>query len=109
MNEEDIRTLKAVCTGGNPRLFCHCVRAGRRRAECAKIWDVAGVTADDPIVAAVREDLLARSLVGLKKYGVGLDRTDLSKREWLRHAYEEALDLACYLKRAMGDVDAQSR
>jgi len=28
-----------------------------------------------------------------------MDRTDLSEQDWLQHAYEEALDLAIYLKK----------
>jgi hypothetical protein len=28
-----------------------------------------------------------------------MDRTDLTKEEWIQHAYEEALDLALYLKK----------
>lgn len=59
----------------------------------------------DPVVEAVRADLLQRSQVGLKKYGVGLDRTDLSLRDWLQHAYEETLDQANYLKRAIIELD----
>jgi hypothetical protein len=43
--------------------------------------------------------VLARADAGLKKYGVTLARTDLSRRDWLVHAYQEALDLACYLRR----------
>lgn len=55
----------------------------------------------DPIVDAVRADLLRRSEAGLVKYGVGLDRADLALDQWLEHAYHEALDMALYLKRAM--------
>lgn len=55
----------------------------------------------DTVVEAVRTDLLQRSQLGLKKYGVGLDRTDLSLKDWLQHAYEETLDQANYLKRAI--------
>lgn len=61
----------------------------------------------DPVVEAVRADLLQRSQVGLKKYGVGLDRTDLSLRDWLQHAYEETLDQANYLKRAIIELDTR--
>jgi len=52
----------------------------------------------DPIVESVRAKLLGRSQVGLKKYGVGLDRQDLSRIEWLRHAQEEAMDFCNYLE-----------
>lgn len=52
----------------------------------------------DPIVEAVRVKLLHRSQVGLNKYGVGLNRTDLNTLQWLIHAQEEAMDLANYLE-----------
>lgn len=53
----------------------------------------------DPIVDAVREKLALRSLIGQRKYGTTMDREDLSRVAWLRHAQEEALDLAVYLER----------
>lgn len=59
----------------------------------------------DPVVDAVRKDLLQRSLFGQQKYGVKLDRTDLKLRDWLQHAYEETLDQANYLKRAIMELD----
>jgi hypothetical protein len=52
-----------------------------------------------PIVTGVIDDLERRAAVGLAKYGVTLARTDLTRKEWLQHAYEECLDQACYLKR----------
>lgn len=52
----------------------------------------------DPIVEAVRAKFLNRSTVGLRKYGVGLNRDDLSRLDWLKHAQEEAIDLANYLE-----------
>ena len=39
-----------------------------------------------------------RAFVGLKKYGVSLERTDLTTLEWLVHAQEEAMDLVNYLE-----------
>lgn len=62
-----------------------------------------------PIVAAVRADLLARSVKGLATYGTTLGRTDLTTREWLNHAYEEALDLALYLRRLMEETTPHAR
>ena len=51
------------------------------------------------VVAEVASDLHVRAAVGLRKYGVPLEgRTDLARADWLQHAYEEALDMACYLK-----------
>lgn len=59
---------------------------------------------EDPIVTEVRNDLLQRSEVGIKKYGVTLDRKDLGLKEWLQMAYEECLDQALYLKRAIKEL-----
>jgi hypothetical protein len=53
----------------------------------------------DKIVQEVCDDLQARSKLGIKKYGTTLDRTDLTPKAWIQHAYEEALDFALYLKR----------
>lgn len=50
------------------------------------------------IVEAVRNDLLTRSEVGVTKYGATLGENPASRKERLQHAYEEALDLANYLK-----------
>jgi hypothetical protein len=47
------------------------------------------------------KDLQAREVRGLKEYGTTMDRTDLSQDKWLQHAYEEALDLALYLKKLL--------
>ncbi len=60
----------------------------------------------DEIVEMVREDLLARSRFGLKKYGRGLDtRQDFTLRDWLQHQYEELLDAANYTKCAILKLD----
>lgn len=53
----------------------------------------------DSIVESVRQDLLDRSEVGIKKYNTTLDREDLNAGDWITHAYEEMLDGALYLKR----------
>jgi hypothetical protein len=52
-----------------------------------------------PISKAVADEVMRRSQAGRLKYGVTLARTDLNRKDWLQHALEEALDLACYLKR----------
>jgi len=63
----------------------------------------------DSVVEAVRADLLRRSQIGIAKYGVSLDRTDLKLRDWLQHAYEECLDQANYLKRCIVTIDEEKR
>lgn len=54
---------------------------------------------------AVAEKLLKRAEVGLAKYGVTMERTDLSRLDWLIHAQEEAMDLAVYLERLIQDMN----
>jgi hypothetical protein len=43
--------------------------------------------------------------VGIKKYGTTVAENPLSLREWLQHAYEETLDNAVYLRRAIAEID----
>jgi hypothetical protein len=53
----------------------------------------------DTIVESVINQFSERSRVGIDKYGVTLDRTDLSTLEWITHAQEEAMDFCLYLER----------
>jgi hypothetical protein len=59
----------------------------------------------DPIIEAVRADLHSRSQFGIKKYGITLAENKVDHRAKLQHAYEEALDLANYLKWAIIELD----
>ena len=59
----------------------------------------------DTIVQEVREDLQQRSDIGIQKYGTTLDRKDIDLKGWLNHAYEETLDKALYLKRAIRELE----
>ena len=59
----------------------------------------------DPNVESVRQRLATRADLGLLKYGVNTTRTDLKTVQWLRHAQDEALDLAVYLERLINDMD----
>lgn len=51
------------------------------------------------ITQRIVSELQERDKKGRAKYGTTLDRTDLTRLEWLQHAKEESLDLACYLER----------
>ena len=53
----------------------------------------------DSIVQAVIQKFQERSDLGQKKYGVTLDRTDLSPLDWIQHAQEELMDGILYLER----------
>lgn len=48
--------------------------------------------------------LRSRSEVGLKKYGVSIDRDDLNLEQWIQHAIEEMLDGAQYLMRIKDNI-----
>jgi hypothetical protein len=51
--------------------------------------------------ARVCEDIASRQRLGIAKYGVTVEQSDEKFKAWLQHAYEEALDMAVYLKRAI--------
>ena len=53
----------------------------------------------------VCDDIAARQALGQEKYGTSVEENPLSLREWLQHAYEESLDQAIYLKRAIEEID----
>lgn len=57
------------------------------------------------IEAIVCADIAERQRLGLAKYGCTVAENPLSLREWLRHAYEETLDKAVYLRRAIAEID----
>lgn len=52
---------------------------------------------------AVSARIQGRAAAGLSKYGVTMERGDLSRLDWLIHAQEEAMDLAVYLERLIQD------
>lgn len=59
------------------------------------------------IEAAVCDDIASRQEKGVAKYGTTVADNPLSLREWLQHAYEETLDKAVYLKRAIAEIDSR--
>jgi len=58
----------------------------------------------DTIVESIINQFKQRSEIGIKKYGVTLDRNDLSTLEWLQHAQEEAMDLILYLEKLKNEL-----
>jgi len=57
--------------------------------------------------ARVCLDIIARQQKGIEKYGTTVAQNPLSHKEWLQHAYEEALDMAIYLRRAIEEIDSE--
>ena len=60
----------------------------------------------DKIYAAVIAELEKRRHEGLYKYGLSMEREDLTVSEWVQHAKEEALDFAVYLQKILTMLDA---
>ncbi len=50
---------------------------------------------EELVITQLRE----RREMGRRKYGMTMDRDDLSPGQWIQHAQEEAMDLAIYLER----------
>lgn len=61
----------------------------------------------DTIVESVVTQFKARSERGIDKYGVTLDRTDLSTLEWINEAQQEAMDFCLYLERLKQEFNNQ--
>lgn len=55
--------------------------------------------------ARVCVDITKRQAEGVAKYGVTVEANPLPLRQWLQHAYEETLDKAIYLRRAIEEID----
>jgi hypothetical protein len=53
----------------------------------------------DSIVDSIIKKFAERSALGQVKYGVTLDRTDLSTLDWINHAQEELMDGILYLEK----------
>ena len=58
----------------------------------------------DSIVESVINKIKSRSEIGIKKYGVTLDRTDFTTIQWIDAAIEEQMDNILYLTRLKKDL-----
>ena len=67
-----------------------------------------GIKHSKDIEASVCGDILNRQKMGIAKYGTSVSTNPLELHQWFKHAYEEALDLAIYLKRIMADLETVS-
>lgn len=59
--------------------------------------DTSGNKVTDSIVESVINKFKSRSDVGIKKYGVTLDRSDLKVTDWIEHSIQEQMDNILYL------------
>jgi hypothetical protein len=53
----------------------------------------------DSIVTSIIGQFRSRAVKGKEKYGVDLDRNDLSLLEWIEHAKQEHMDAILYLEK----------
>ena len=84
------------------RLDCY-----RAAWQDALAWKGGGDQASG-IEAMVCDDIAKRQQVGIAKYGTTVAGNPLTHAQWLQHAYEECLDMAVYLKRAMAELQTTS-
>ena len=61
----------------------------------------------DTIVEEVINLFRIRSEQGFKKYGVTLDRDDLSESEWIQHLQEELMDAILYLTKLKNTINSR--
>jgi len=62
----------------------------------------------DSIVAAVIAKFAERSALGIRKYGMTLDRTDLTTKDWIQHTQEELMDAILYLEKLKQSTQSAS-
>ena len=53
----------------------------------------------DSVVRSITEQFKTRSEFGEKKYGVNMDRDDLTFPDWVTHMKEELMDAILYLEK----------
>jgi hypothetical protein len=63
----------------------------------------------DSIVTSIIEQFENRAVKGKEKYGVDLDRTDLSLLEWIEHAKQEHMDAILYLEKIKQEISDQEK
>lgn len=59
-------------------------------------------TADSNVNAVIKK-MKQRAIIDFTKCKTTTDRTDLTTRQWLQHAQEEAVDLAIYLQKLINE------
>ena len=61
----------------------------------------------DSVVSSIIEQFVERSKKGKAKYGVDLDRKDLSLLDWIEHAKQEHMDAILYLEKIKQEISAK--
>ena len=53
----------------------------------------------DYVVDSIVDQFIDRASFGRQKYGIGMEREDLSILEWIEHAKQEHMDATLYLEK----------
>jgi hypothetical protein len=61
----------------------------------------------DSIVQSIINEFLERAKKGKEKYGVDLDRNDLTIEEWIEHAKQEHMDAILYLEKIKHELSGE--
>ena len=59
----------------------------------------------DSIVKSVIDKYQGRSDIGVEKYGVTLNRNDLTFIDWMTHLQEELMDATLYLEKLKSELE----
>lgn len=102
----DCATCAHKALPGNAEPCDSCIGSSAWRQEGTPIYAPLTVAATGT-EANVCADIARRQQAGVKKYGMTVEQNAGALGYWLQHGYEEALDLAVYLKRAMAEQEAQ--
>jgi len=94
MTQEEFDRLNTIEDDGN-----HSLVPGLVEQEEAPNYHTTEWTIEDPIVVRVVDRIAERSEAGMKKYGVSMERDDISIVGWIDHTIEELLDASVYLER----------
>jgi len=63
----------------------------------------------DSIVTSIIQQFEERATKGKAKYGVDLDRNDLSLLEWIEHAKQEHMDAILYLEKIKQEINGKEK
>ena len=55
----------------------------------------------DSVVDSIIDKFIERATVGKAKYGIDLDRNDLSLEDWLEHSIQEKMDDILYMQKTL--------
>jgi hypothetical protein len=63
----------------------------------------------DSVVTSIIDQFTTRAQFGKAKYGVDLDRTDLTLLEWIEHAKQEHMDAILYLEKIKQEISGKEK